>query len=542
VRFAGIISVIVIASMATFAQVNVSQADSSFQKTIRNVSDKFDRIENVKVQKDTLNHSQGHSDSLKARITDKADSLRNIPSLYTNKLNAVQSKVSAKLDSLKSLSILPVKKMPEDSIGRKLQAIITESNEKVNGVANNIQNNTDSLGKRITGTTDKVRQGIGEKVTDITSEKVSIPDGKVPSVPAIKVPGIEGSAPSVGSDLPALNGQPLPDTKLSSVSAEIPTIEKIAQPALPKGSDKLKMPGEIDQLKQQTDKAGESFKEVQQYKDEMKTAKEQGLKDAEKLPEAAEEKVADLSEVKGAKKGMGAATAKQQEYEAMINRYKDKKLVQAEMKRKMTNVVNDQLNQQTPALKEAQASFSKSKKLYKDANSLSSAVKKKQTNAMEGKSFGQRLVPGITFQAYNRSVYTMDWGLQLGYRFTGRLTTGIGGTYRTGFSKSYDSFIKGLHVYGGRVYTDFLVRKGFFLHGEFEMLNTGDFITRTAEIPDASVWGSNVGIGKQYNLSKRIKGSIIALYRLEFNGHLPEQSKVNLRMGFDLKAKRKKNY
>jgi hypothetical protein len=134
----------------------------------------------------------------------------------------------------------------------------------------------------------------------------------------------------------------------------------------------------------------------------------------------------------------------------------------------------------------------------------------------------------------------MDWGLQLGYRFTGRLTTGIGGTYRTGFSKSYDSFVKGLHVYGGRVYSDFLVRKGLFVHGEFEMLNTSDFITRTAEIPDASVWGSNIGIGKQYNLSKRIKGSIIALYRLEFNGHLPEQSKVNLRMGFHLKAKRKK--
>jgi hypothetical protein len=523
--------------MGTFAQVNVSRADSSLQKTIDNVSGKLN-TKNVKVQKDTLNPSMGDSDSLKAPVAGKADSLKDIPSLYTNKLNAVQYKASAKLDSLKTLSILPAIKMSGDSLGRKPQAIMTG----LNGAAQDVQNKADSLGKRITGATDKVRRSIENKGTDVTGEEVSIPDGKLPSVPGIKVPAIEGSAPSVSSDLLALNSQPLPDTKLPSISTEIPTSEKIVHPALtlPKVSDEIKVPGEIDQLKQQTDKAGESLKEVQQYKDEVKTAQEQGLEDAEKLPEVAEEKIANLSEVRGAKKDMGASTAKQQEYEAMINRYKDKKLVQAEMKRKMTNVVNDQLNQQTPALKEAQASFSKSKKLYKDANSLSSAVKKKQANAMEGKSFDQRLVPGITFQVYNRSVYTMDWGLQLGYRFTGRLTTGIGGTYRTGFSKSYDSFIKGLNVYGGRVYTDFLVRKGFFLHGEFEMLNTSDFITRTAEIPDASVWGSNIGIGKQYNLTKRIKGSIIALYRVEFNGHLSEQSKVNLRMGFDLKAKKKK--
>jgi hypothetical protein len=536
VRAAWTIYIIIFTSIVTFAQVKVSQADSSVDK----VSDKFNEVKNERAHKDTHKTYTEHPDSLKIKITGKIDSLRSISS-HSDEFNAVQLKASARLDSLKNLVKLPVKKITGDSLGKKTQSAITGLNDKVNGAANCVQNKADSLGKRITGATNKVRQGIEEKVTDVTGEKASTPDGKVPSVPAIKVPGIEGSAPSVGSDLPALNGQPFPDTKLSSVSTQMPASEKIEQPALalPKVTDEIKIPGEIDQLKQQTDKAGESLKEVQQYKDEVKTAQEQGLKDAEKLPETAEEKVADLPKVKGAKKGIGAATAKQQEYEAMINRYKDKKLVQAEMKRKMTNVVNDQLNQQTPALKEAQASFSKSKKLYKDANSLSSAVKKKQASAMQGKSFGQRLVPGITFQSYNRSVYTMDWGLQLGYRFTGRLTAGIGGIYRTGFSKSYDSFIKGLHVYGGRVYSDFLVRKGFFLHGEFEMLNTSDFITRTAEIPDASVWGSNIGIGKQYNLSKRIKGSIIALYRLEFNGHLPEQSKVNLRMGFDLKRKKK---
>lgn len=206
----------------------------------------------------------------------------------------------------------------------------------------------------------------------------------------------------------------------------------------------------------------------------------------------------------------------------------------------MTNVVNDQLNQLSPEVKEAQASFAKSKKLYSEANSLSSRMKKKKTNAMTGKSFGQRLVPGLTFQAYNRSLYSVDWGLQLGYRLTGWLTAGVGGTYRTGFSKSYDSFIKGLDVYGGRGYADFLVRKGFFLHGEGEFLNTSDFVPVSSEVPDANVWGSNIGLGKQFNLTKRIKGNLLALYRLEFHGHLPEQSKINLRMGFDLRAKRKK--
>lgn len=524
-------------SIGAHAQEKALQRDSIDQKSLLG---KLGLKKGQAMPGDTLPSNVAGIDSAKAKAANRVDSLRKIPSMPADKLDSLQRWSSARMDSLKNILQLPALKFPGDSLQQKLTTNITGATEKVQHAEDRLQAGVDSLGNKVTVAGNKVQQSIENKVQKITGEKIDIPDQKLPATPDIQTPG-NISIPSVDKSVPSVEGLKTPEIAVPSANVEDPVDTKIDQPSVkvPDVSDKVKVPGEIENIQEEAGKIGDDLKEAEQYSDEAAKLKEQGLQNAEKLPETAEEKITDLAEVQDVKKDMGAVTAKQQEYEAMINRYKDKKLVQSEMKRKITNVVNDQLNQLSPEVKKAQASFAKSKKLYSEANSLSSAMKKKKTNAMAGKSFGQRLVPGLTFQAYNRSVYSVDWGLQLGYRLTVRLTAGVGGTYRTGFSRSYDFFVKGLNVYGGRVYADFLVRKGFFLHGECEMLNTSDFVPASSEVPDAKVWGSNIGIGKQFNLTKRIKGNLLALYRLEFHGHLPEQSKINLRMGFDLRPRKK---
>ena len=116
---------------------------------------------------------------------------------------------------------------------------------------------------------------------------------------------------------------------------------------------------------------------------------------------------------------------------------------------------------------------------------------------------------------------------------------GLGGVYRTGFNKSYPAYVKGLDIYGGRTYTEFLIRKGIYVHAEYEVLNATYSLNQNPE-ETRHISAGYFGLGKQFNISKKIKGHTLALYRAEFSGKLVDQSKVNVRFGFDLRTDKKK--
>jgi hypothetical protein len=157
---------------------------------------------------------------------------------------------------------------------------------------------------------------------------------------------------------------------------------------------------------------------------------------------------------------------------------------------------------------------------------------------MAGKPVGQRLIPGITLQTAKGEGFMMDFGLQLGYRVTGRLRSGVAGVYRLGFDESYNTFVKAQDVYGGRFYSQFLIRKGIYVHAEYELLNSPDILSPSETRQNVS--SGQFGLGKQFNISRKVKGHTLFLYRAEFKGELPDQSKVNIRLGFDLRTDRKR--
>ena len=147
----------------------------------------------------------------------------------------------------------------------------------------------------------------------------------------------------------------------------------------------------------------------------------------------------------------------------------------------------------------------------------------------------------MTLQTYNKDKFTIDWAAQAGYRVSGRLTAGVGYTYRISFSKSHTNWVRGEGISGYRLYSDFTLLKSFYVHGEFEALT----IDRKRqplllETSDNHIYGSYFGLGKRYNVSRKIKGSIMGLYRADYKGEVPGLSKINLRMGFDYNLKKEK--
>lgn len=84
-----------------------------------------------------------------------------------------------------------------------------------------------------------------------------------------------------------------------------------------------------------------------------------------------------------------------------------------------------------------------------------------------------------------------------------------------------------------------LVRCSFMNNFPFETLDATYSINQTPE-EKQFVSAGYFGIGKQFNISKKVKGHTLALYRAEFSGHLVDQSKINLRLGFDLRTDKKR--
>jgi hypothetical protein len=148
--------------------------------------------------------------------------------------------------------------------------------------------------------------------------------------------------------------------------------------------------------------------------------------------------------------------------------------MEQEIIRKAKLVANDKLNKLTPALKSAQQQIAKAKKLNPAVQSFKDIVKKRP-NEMKGKPFRDRFVPGLSLQSYRQEKFTVDWAVEVGYRVSGRLTTGAGYTYRVSLSEKNLNWIGNEGVSGYRFYTEFRLLKGIYAHGEFETLTLDKF-------------------------------------------------------------------
>jgi hypothetical protein len=357
-------------------------------------------------------------------------------------------------------------------------------------------------------------------------------NGVVPADMSLSTKDINKPEIPSGPDVkpPDLKGQP-------NILEEVKEKANVAVP----GSDKL------NDLKGETSEVDSKLQVAEKYEGEVSKVKQGDLSSVDDAAKQAEDKATEVSGISDATEKAGKLTEQkekltkqQEEYLAMVQKYRDKKIEREEILRKSKNIANDKLNKFSPAVKEGEKKLAEIKKAKAGVGSLKAFLKKE--NVMRSKPFYERLVPGISLQAYKVNVYSLDFAPQIGFKASGRFTLGIGGIYRMGVSEKFKRYAQGVGVYGYRAYSDINFIKGIYVHGEIEKLVLDKFTVPQFKIeqqPD-KLTNFHIGLGKRYAISKKINGNLLVLYRAELKGHMPSMSKINLRVGFDVNTKKRK--
>jgi len=246
-----------------------------------------------------------------------------------------------------------------------------------------------------------------------------------------------------------------------------------------------------------------------------------------------------------------------------------KQQLRQKMLAKAKSVGAQQFSGRQDLLKAAQEKLAKYKRKYAtvhSTNDMSTAVKR---NSLAGKPLSERLVLGGTFQiipAYSKqqqpaspagrqqhtgnnsnSAYSnnnndskvptsVDISPLLGYRINKKLTVGVGGTYRA--ILEIDDLKRKDQVYGYRGFIQQHAIKGFFVHGEYENLNTAGLTTDSGDKVNRSWQPAGLaGIGKEFDFFKQAKGQVIFLYNfLHEDGASPYRKPWMIRFGFNLQG------
>lgn len=155
---------------------------------------------------------------------------------------------------------------------------------------------------------------------------------------------------------------------------------------------------------------------------------------------------------------------------------------------------------------------------------------KRPPNEMKGKPFIERLIPALTFQAYIKNGSAIDVAPSLGYRFSGRIRSGVGLYQRIFISPTFSqTSIKGMRAFG-----EFRFWGTKYVHIEAEHSNVGPVNPMANEGNAGFINRLNFGLYYSYRISKHINGHSLLLYDLKQLKHFPNTSHSSIRFGIDI--------
>lgn len=499
-----------------------------------------------------------NKDTLKLNLpsdTLKVDSIKSrlkIPTTSTNKVDSVKNRLS----------------VPKDSLNQKLHSFGSD----LNGKTDSLKLETNNIARKVAGLTDSLKINIQNKLKDesLTEHKLSgnadLPENVNPTV---KLPNLklaipkdvnvptELSTPQLNTGIPIAAPQiksPAIDTTLPEINTEIPIdSSKLKSLAMEKISSIEGIP-ERDKLYQFKETMIDSGKlkslamenlssidgapetdELYQIKNEVEKIKEGGIKNIN--AEAVENEIMEASGVAEIDELAQKAKALQAQQEALLQQYMDKKLLQAEILRKSANVKNDAFNKGSQTVRQGQQHITKTRKVNSSVQSTKGMVRKR-SNDLKDKPFYERLQPGVTVQTYNADIFQVDIGLQLGYRLTNKWTVGVGGIHRFGVSREFDYFIQSQDTYGYRSFLNLKIVKSLYVYGEYEWLKHSLQKLQVSETESSNSSAIALGLSKRFNLSKKINGNILALYKIEASKSSINMNKFGVRLGFNWNTKK----
>lgn len=490
----------------------------------------------AQVQDSTVHWNVGKTDSLRLKRAGKVDSVYkkvqrlksaqlNVDSLFLiNKFDSTQLTKPSKLDRTNQRSLSSA------SISSRLDSLSQQAPYRY---VDSAQQEIGRVKQRLSDPAQKVQASVNEKLTFIKSESGErgvMPDNlditpKVPSttlpseslsgvsLPSVDVPE-KTILPDLKTDLPDLNTSLVKDVKLSEI-------------------DQLKVATEkLDQVEVLTEKVGA-------YQEEITNIKENGLASSKELPKLAEQKIGELDEVSAIQEQAGKMDLPMGE---KMDEEAAKEMLKEQVQAEVMKVAKDHFVDKQEALMGGIQKLTDLKAAYESLDSLN--VPKRKPNAMKEKPFIERLVPGLSLQIQKSSYWLLDVNPSLAYRIRGHWSAGIGWNQRIGFTKQVSTEEQEM-IYGPRIFTEFLWKKGFSLHLEGERMigvAVPSFSTpKSAEEPKEWMTTVFAGIKKDYKISNRLRGNIQILYML-YDDHYssPYGIKINTRLGVEYSFKTKK--
>lgn len=244
----------------------------------------------------------------------------------------------------------------------------------------------------------------------------------------------------------------------------------------------------------------------------------------EKAAENQFTKMAEGGELQKQQKAMEAFKNQPALYQKQGERYQDKNYWRQQAQQRALKV----LQTQTATLEETKSSLTKLKKKYKTFQTDQKVYVKKAS--LKDEPLKKRITAGFSLQIHQGPPTAFDLSPFVGYRWSKRWSTGVGGTYRWKFTSDHRlNFSQ--PVYGERIYGEWIVVKSFFLHGEGEALRAYVPSFRSSEQEQRWVRTMLLGGGKQYEITKKLKGNVVYLYTFPYLPYGPYKLKHQIRFG-----------
>jgi hypothetical protein len=481
-----------------------TQPDSVHQRT-NALGEKInvDSLTRLPQLPDSLLPSYKKVDSIRNDFNEQAGKIKNEYDSTLTDIESEKAKLTGAIDSLQKLNL------PTDSYTKKLDSL----NQKQLATTSQFNSKMTELKSKTTGKLDALDlpPQYKEPVQALTKniDGLSL-DGKDIGVPGLEIPGY--SLPEIGV---------LPNADLSNLNVNnLGALPKIETPV-----------GDLGEV-------GSQLKGVQ---DDVKSIAGGDLNDAKNIPKAIEDQAGKVEGVAELQKQSGVMDDYKGKLEAIKNPDSAKNMAIDMAKEKAI----DHFAGKEEQLKAAMQQMSKYKQKYSSVSSIKDLPKRKP-NAMKGKPFVERLIPGLYFQYQQKTFNLFDFNPYLGYRISGIFTAGAGWNQRFAYDRRKHEWNHSRgRIYGPRAYVDGKVGKGFSGHIEGEAMNSFVPSVLAGTVLDQGrrewVWSVMTGIKKEYKIYKNLRGTVLIQYNL-FNPKYkaPYVDRLNSRIGFEYALKKKK--
>ncbi len=513
------------------------------------MSSKYDSIKNlVGRPQEKINQYNGRIDSVGNRFTKTTDSLTHLAQKpqekidqYKTKIDATQARLTKKIDSLLTLPD-PNKFLAKrlDSLRGNLDSLrqkLTKLPPSVEKSKEAVEKLTSSIGEK----TGKIESAINEKLGLFSKNgasnlpgNISLSSAKLPA--GLTVPGMKDLSLKLPSNnlklsqsslptMPGVNTGSVPG--LSIGKSNLPSL-KTPELGKLKGLDEVKDVGnvtkEIGQLSGEAGKYGKQLKDIQSN-------------DLKGLSKEAEDKAGGLL---GGEKQLGDLKAQ----EAMLAKWNSDPAVAKELA--LNKAKEEAVNHFAGKEKELKAvmeQLSTLKAKTKDAEGVIDLFQKRRVNPIKGKPFIERLRPGLSVQFQFSKNFQLDLNPQLGYRFSGRFTAGLGWNERWGYNFDKWKYVAEDHIYGPRAYLQVKIKSGFYILATPELMNALVPPSFNSQDPSTRkwVWSWMAGLKKEFRYSNKMLGNVQVMYNLyDPNHQSPYADKLNIRFGFEFPQKKKR--